>query len=226
MVVPSALRPGAGDAPAIVPVRLRLVNARRWVDVAVCGSHHGPVRSTRHASALLLLAATSLGCPPDRPPPARPPRLDQQPAPPTGLLSWPRMRADQFGCLLETRHAVRDPRWSCARPDPGPRGDPCLNTRAYYDGPGFPDEAAARLAPGVEGVRLSWEHRDLQSVVIVLRGLLSEADARRRLGLPAVGAALPPNVQRIGVQGCARDRTCVDLVGFDHMGAGEVECPR
>jgi len=85
--------------------------------------------------------------------------------------------------------------------------------------------AAATVAPGVAEIRLSWEHGDLQSVVIVLRGGWSEPDARRRLGLPAAGTALPPNVQSIGVQRCGRDHTCVDLVGFDHMGAGDVECP-
>jgi hypothetical protein len=81
------------------------------------------------------------------------------------------------------------------------------------------------VAPGVEEIRLSWEHRSLQAVSVVLRGALAEAAARRRLDLPPVGVPLPPNVQSISVQPCATDRTCVDLVGFDHMGAGEVECP-
>jgi hypothetical protein len=136
------------------------------------------------------------------------------------------MRAQQLGCLLQTRYGVRDPRWGCARPDPGPLGDPCGDTRAYYDGPSFPAAAAATVAPGVEEVRLSWEHRDLQSVAVVLRGDLDEAEARRRLDLPPPGTPLPPNVQAIIVQRCGTSRTCVDLVGFDHMGAGDVDCPR
>jgi hypothetical protein len=183
------------------------------------------VRPALRACALLVLAAAGVGCPPDRPPVTGPPR-GEPPAPPVGLITWPRMRADAFGCLLETRYGVRDPRWGCARPDPGPRGDPCLNTRAYYAGPAFPPAAAATVAPGVEEIRLAWEHRDLQSVVFELRGALPETDARRRLGLPDAGAALPPNVQRVTVQRCAPARTCVELVGFDHMGAGDVECPQ
>ena len=174
----------------------------------------------------LLLAAAGSGCPPDRPPVTGPPGATARPpAPPIGLLSWPRMRAHEFGCLLQTRYGARDPRWGCARPDPGPAGDPCTHTRAYYDGPAFPASAVAAVAAGVEEIRLSWEHRDLQAVSVVLRGALPEAEARRRLDLPQVGAPLPANVQGITVQRCGRDRTCVDLVGFDHMGAGEVECP-
>jgi hypothetical protein len=180
--------------------------------------------STVRVGVVVLLAATSLGCPPERRPNTGPPR--SPPAPPLGLLSWPRMRAHEFGCLMQTRHGVRDARWGCARPDPGPQGDPCGDPRAYYDGPAFPAPAASTVAPSVEEIRLSWEHRDLQSVGVVLRGDLAESEARRRLGLPPAGARLPPNVQGITVQRCGTGRTCVDLVGFDHLGAGEVDCPR
>jgi hypothetical protein len=179
--------------------------------------------------AVALALATGLGCPPNRPPvtgpPGRPLVAGQTPRPAAGLPTWPRMRAVEFGCLLQTRFGARDPRWNCARPDPGPAGDPCGDTRAYYDGPAFPRAAAGAVAPGVLEVTLAWEHRDLQSAVFVLDGVLPEAEARRRLGLPAAGAPLPPNVQAITVQRCATSRTCVDLVGFDHLGAADVECP-
>jgi hypothetical protein len=170
----------------------------------------------------VLALAAGTGCPPARGPQTGPPRA----APAVGLLTWPRMRAVEFGCLLQTRYRARDPRWSCATPDTGPRGDPCGDTVAYYAGPAFPPERAGEVAPGVVDVRLSWEHRNLQSVVVELEGELTEAEARRRLDLPAAGAALPANVQAITVQRCGRGRTCVDLVGFDHLGAGEVDCPR
>ena len=172
--------------------------------------------------ALALLAGA--GCPPNRTPQTGPPR--PAPAPAIGLLGWPRMRAVDFGCLLQTRFGVRDPRWGCATPDTGPQGDPCGDTQAYYAGPVFPAAAAASLGRGVVEVRLRWEHRALQSVDLVLEGEVSEAEARRRLDLPPAGVPLPPNVQAITVQRCGRGRTCVDLVGFDHMGAGDVECPK
>ena len=182
------------------------------------------MRPVLRLCAVALALGTGLGCPPARGPQTGPPR--PAPTPVAGLLTWPRMRAVDFGRLLQTRFGVRDPRWSCARPDPGPEGDPCGNTRAYYDGPAFPRAAAGAVAPGVLEITLSWEHRNLLAAALVLDGDLPEAEARRRLGLPAPGVPLPPNVQAITVQRCGANRTCVDLVGFDHMGAGEVECPR
>ena len=182
------------------------------------------MRQALRRCAVLLALAAGPGCPPARAPQTGPPHPTRTVA--IGLLTWPRMRAVDFGCLLQTRYGLRDPRWNCARPDPGPEGDPCGDTRAYYDGPVFPPAAAREVGPGVLEVRLSWEHRDLQSVAVVLDGDFAEPEARRRLGLPPPGTALPPNVQGITVQRCGTRRTCVDLVGFDHMGAGDVDCPR
>jgi hypothetical protein len=140
------------------------------------------------------------------------------------LLAWPRMRADRFGCYLEKAFGHRDPRFNCALKRYVNKGDPCKNTKAYYDGPKFPDALKAKLHPSVRAVELSWEHGDLREVSITLGGELPEPAARALLKLPPKGAPLPEHVQDVRVEACGKGVTCVSLTGFDHQGAGDVDC--
>lgn len=136
----------------------------------------------------------------------------------TPLSQWPRMRADAFGCMLENEHGHKDATFNCAMSGYVNKGDPCTNTAAYYEGPSVP----ARLVTGARDVRAEWEHGELRALHITLTGVLLEKEAKQRLSLPAT---LPPNIMRIDVQACAKDATCVTLEGFEHQGAGDVECP-
>jgi len=142
----------------------------------------------------------------------------------TAIGGWPRMRADRFGCFLERQLGARDPRFNCALQGYENKGDPCKETGAYYEGPAFPDAALGRLTLAPKRVSLSWEHGELQAVTVALPGHLSEAQARRAVGLPSPDAGLPENISLASVDTCGDD-TCVQLQGFDHMGAGEVDCP-
>ncbi len=136
----------------------------------------------------------------------------------TPLPQWPRMRADVFGCMLENEYGHKDATFNCAINGYENKGDPCTNPTTYYEGPTVP----ARLVTGARDVRAEWEHGELRALHITLTGVLSEEEAKKRLSLPAT---LPPNIMRIDVQGCAKDATCVTIEGFEHQGAGEVECP-
>ena len=134
------------------------------------------------------------------------------------------MRADRFGCLLERELGARDARFNCALQGYKNAGDPCQNTDAYDEGPAFPEQALSRLRPAPRGLSLDWEHGDLQALSVTLPGRVSEDEARRMVGLGAADAALPDNVSAVDVSECRQD-TCVRIEGFEHMGAGEVECP-
>jgi hypothetical protein len=150
--------------------------------------------------------------------------------------TWPRMTADAFGCYLEKQLGHRDPRFNCALKHYENKGDPCKNTDAYYEGPAFPPDLATRVHPLATDVQLDWEHGELQNVTITLKGTWNENEVRRVFKLADTHAS---NIMSVDVQyptGPVDDSvghkpsdpmhgsTAVMLTGFDHMGAGDVDC--
>jgi hypothetical protein len=77
--------------------------------------------------------------------------------------------------------------------------------------------------PLVSEIHLAWEHGDLQEVQVTLTRRLSEPEARKALALPQ-GRKLPAHVTLISIQQCSKKATCILVQGFDHIGAGEVDC--
>ncbi|WP_175748414.1 hypothetical protein [Burkholderia pyrrocinia] len=170
------------------------------------------------------------------------------PKPTVDIRAWPRMSSPAFGCTLEKTFAYRDKRFNCALKKYRNTGDACKNTTAYYEGPAFPDRLAARVHPLATKVELDWEHGDLQMVTVTLKGTWNETDVRKAFGLPrAEGRKLteaelrkqPDNLMDTSIQypssptddslgrrpsDPAHGTTAVMLYGFDHMGAGDVEC--
>ncbi|MCU9955672.1 hypothetical protein OEJ37_20135 [Burkholderia sp. BKH01] len=168
--------------------------------------------------------------------------------PTVDVRAWPRMTSPKFGCYVETTFDYRDKRFNCALKKYRNTGDACKNTTAYYEGPAFPDRLAARVHPLAMKVELDWEHGDLQMVTVTLKGTWNEADVRKAFGLPrAEGRKLteaelrkqPDNLMGTSIQypssptddsigrrpsDPAHGTTAVMLYGFDHMGAGDVEC--
>jgi hypothetical protein len=141
------------------------------------------------------------------------------------LLTWPRMPVEQFGCYLEKSFGHRDARFNCSLENYENQGDPCKNTEAFYEGPEFPQALAAEVNPLATDVDLAWEQGQLQQVTITLKGRLTEEQARRALDLPdADSHDTPENVMYIDVQYPDAASTAVSLTGFDHMGAGDVDC--
>ncbi len=108
---------------------------------------------------------------------------------------------------------------ACGASEP-PQGDPCKDTAHYYAGPEFPSSLLERLPVKATGVHLSWEHGSLQEVTLHLAPGVDEAAAKA--ALPS--APLPDNVQSVDVQACNPNFLCASLEGFDHMGAGDVDC--
>jgi hypothetical protein len=137
------------------------------------------------------------------------------------LLSWPRMRADRFGCMLEKSFGHRDAKFNCGLTAYQNHGDPCRRVAEYVEGPSFPDSLAAKIDPEVRHVELSWEHGELQSVSFQFNKKVSEAEAKSRL---RVAAKLPVNVESVDFQACSKQGPCLTLTGFDHQGAGDVDC--
>jgi hypothetical protein len=156
-------------------------------------------------------------------------------APPSvDVMTWPRMSVGDFGCYMEKTLGYRDKRFNCALKGYKNQGDACTNPRAYYEGPAFPKALVAKVHPLATDVELDWERGELQQVTITLKGAFSEQDARKAFKLPVgsaydmeaahMHATLPENVEDTDVQFPGRELTAVIITGFDHMGAGDVDC--
>jgi hypothetical protein len=130
------------------------------------------------------------------------------------VTTWPRADVQRFGCFLETAFNHKDKKFNCALKHYRNHGDPCKNTKAYYEGPQFPPDKVALVDGRFKSLELSWEHGKLQAVVVTLTGKFSETDLRAAFPLP----------EEASIQDCSLTQTCIVLIGFDHMGAGDVDC--
>jgi hypothetical protein len=140
------------------------------------------------------------------------------------LLSWPRTRADVFGCFLEKSFGVRDIRFNCSLKGYVNNGDPCKNPDAYDEGPAFPAGKESLIDSAVSSVSLSWEHGELQSVSLELKKKMTPARVRKLFRLPEKMDGTRENVLSVDIQDCGKNSTCLEIQGFDHMGAGDVDC--
>lgn len=140
------------------------------------------------------------------------------------VVSWPKSDAAQFGCFLEQKFRHKDKKFNCSLKKYLNIGDPCQNTEAYYEGPKFPDRLAKKVHPAIHSIELSWERGMLQSVSITMNQRMSSADIFKALKLPGAKAKLPTNIQSIDVQECAKTASCAIITGFEHLGAGDVDC--
>lgn len=153
-----------------------------------------------------------------------------QPAPePTNVLTWPRAPVDKFGCMLERDFDFRHPRFNCSLRNYVNRGDTCAITDAYYEGPEFPAGKATKVLPQIERIEIANERGQVQAVTMILKQRQTQTAIRALLGLPSPRAALPANISSVDIQGCRPDgasQICnvVLIQGFDHMGAGDVDC--
>ena len=138
------------------------------------------------------------------------------------ILSWPRMSADKFGCYLEKTFGHKDKKFNCSLKNYVNKGDPCKNTEAYYEGPAFPDSLARKLHPEAKSIQLSWEHGELQAITIFFDKDMTDKKIEQDFNLPQSNN-YPGNINNISTGNCTEP--CLSITGFDHMGAGELECP-
>jgi hypothetical protein len=146
------------------------------------------------------------------------------------VLSWPRAPIDKFGCMLERDFETKDAKFNCALRNYVHVSNVCDPASPYYEGPEFPAGKAAKIMEQFEEIRVAHEHGEVQAVTVVLKQRLTQTAIRTLLGLPiSPRAALPPNIASVDIQGCRPDgasQICnlVVIEGFEHMGAGDVDC--
>ncbi len=140
------------------------------------------------------------------------------------VMTWPRSTLPDFGCFLEKKFKHRDPRFNCDLKNYLNKGDPCKNTDAYYEGFEFPQELVPKIHSQIQRISLAWERGSLQAINLHFKSRLKETDIRKSFGLPQETFNPRPNVMSYSIQDCHKDYNCLLLQGFDHMGAGDVDC--
>jgi hypothetical protein len=140
------------------------------------------------------------------------------------IADWPRMSVADFGCVLEKTLGYRDARFNCSLTNYTNDSGPCNETNAYYEGPKFPKElAAAAIHPFARLVSVDYEHGLVRSVSIHLDGKFSREEILKAFSIQPM--PLSDNIMEVTLGDyCGPDVTCVLITGFDHMGAGDVNC--
>lgn len=148
------------------------------------------------------------------------------------LINWPRKTVVEIGCILETELGFRDSVFNCRYKNYVNKGDPCKNTTAYYEGIVFPGALAAGIHPSIKSMQFDFEGGRLREISITFKDSVSKEDIRKWFGLPG-GNALPENIMAIDYgdnvysnekPGDPAYTKWLTLTGFEHMGAGDVDC--
>lgn len=150
------------------------------------------------------------------------------------LRAWSRMEAADFGCWMERALGHRDAKFNCDLKNYKNTGDPCTNTDQWYEGPKFPKALVARVHPLATRIGVDFEHGDLRMIIVELAGEFSDQQVRKAFDLPdeqerqrQFGRPIDPAhplIMSLDVRNCGEDKTCLDIQGFDHMGAGDADC--
>ena len=146
------------------------------------------------------------------------------------MLTWPRASVDRFGCMLERDFDTRHPRFNCSLRNYVNRRRCLRGNRCLLRRPGIPADKADKVLPQIDRIEIANAHGQVQAVTFILKQRQTQTAIRALLGLPSSPrATLPANISSVDIQGCRPDgasQICnvVLIQGFDHMGAGDVDC--
>ncbi len=146
------------------------------------------------------------------------------------VLAWPRMGASEMGCLFEKQLKAKNPLFNGQKLPRKTQGDPCHDPTAYYAGPEFPAKKGYWLHPLITQVGIFYEGDRVQSVTLHFKHPMPISTLKRIVQIPQNPEQLPENVMTVDYQqGGQHTRSgyanTVALFGFEHQGAGDVDCP-
>lgn len=145
---------------------------------------------------------------------------------PNDLLSWPRMNAQTFGCVLERKTGYKDKDFNCTKQNRKPDwGSPCNPTESSYTGPQIPEYIASTLHPTIAEIQLDWDFGRIQSITIQFKKKISPQELKVIFpDLKQHAPFLQSNLMNVSLQQCSKNTSCLVLQGFEHMGAAETDC--
>lgn len=149
------------------------------------------------------------------------------------LITWARKSPVEIGCMFEKEFSYRDRVFNCNNINYVNNGDPCKNTEEYNEGILFPVEFASKVNPLIKDIALKFEHGSLQELSITFKDSLLKDRIQQLFILPTTQSAFPDNVMEIsyGENIFSAEKPSnpnytkwLTIVGFEHVGAGEVDC--
>ncbi len=149
------------------------------------------------------------------------------------LLTLLRKTPVEIGCILETEFKFRDSVFNCDYKNYVNKGDPCIKTDEYYEGITIPAVLFQKMQPVIKDIRLDFEHGSLREFHITFRDSLTKDKIRSIFNLPHDNSTLPDNIMIInyGENVFSNDKPTnpnytrwLTITGFEHMGAGDVDC--
>ena len=139
----------------------------------------------------------------------------------------------EIGCLLETEFQYRDSLFNCDNKNYVNKGDPCKKTDEYYEGIKIPDELIKKISTSFSKINLAFEHGNLREITITFQDSLLKDSIPTMFNLPKDKKTYPDNITNIdyGDAIYAKDKPInlqytkwLIITGFDHVGAGDVDC--
>ncbi len=150
------------------------------------------------------------------------------------LLSLLKKTPVEIGCLLQTELQYRDSLFNCDNKNYVNKGDPCKKIKEYYEGVEIPDAIAQKMDPACKNIKLEFEHGNLRQVSITFADSILISKIKTLFTLPSDKSKFPGNVTDIdyGENTFSKDKPVnpnytrwVAITAFEHLGAGEVQCP-
>jgi hypothetical protein len=149
------------------------------------------------------------------------------------LLTLLRKTPVEIGCILETEFSFRDSVFNCDYKNYVNTGDPCKKIIEYYEGIQIPDNLVKKLHPFLKYIDLEFEHGNLREITLTFTDSLLKDKIKEIFNLPLERSKFPNNILKIdyGENIISRDKPInsnytkwLIITGFDHIGAGEVNC--
>lgn len=149
------------------------------------------------------------------------------------LITWLRKSPVEISCMLESQLGYIDPVFKCGNKNYVNKGDPCKKTKEYYEGLQIPDNVAFHIYPLFKTITLAFEHGNLQDLSIEFNDSMTIDKIKELFNLPSERNKFPDNIMYIwyGENISASNKPTdpkytrwLTIVGFDHLGAGDVDC--
>ena len=148
------------------------------------------------------------------------------------LATWLRKTPAEIGCMLEEEFSYKDSVFNCSYKNYENKGDPCKNTKEYYEGIEFPANLTSKISPLIKDLVFDFEHGNLREIRITFKDSIAIEKVKEIFNLP-VKKDFPENIMDIyyGENVYSKDKPVnpnytrwLNIVGFEHMGAGDVDC--
>lgn len=150
------------------------------------------------------------------------------------LRFWLRQPVEKFTCTLAKDYGYEDPKFKCGK-KPSKKPDP--RNESWYEGPVFPKDKVKGIHSLLSDLEIEWEHGDIRTLTFTFERELSVQTVQRMFNLPRTKEdwkTYYDNIYDINYGNLTEDQLrtkdldllfvkSLTLIGFEHMGAGDIE---